>query len=166
MFSWGRRKADRAKEVEAYNKGAELGGDIAQAMLTYKEERFGPVHGRYMDVLKDKLREAISDGSAPPINLASIHYNIFKENVEKLPADMFAEMQVALKPMLEIADIVGVREDVDTSMWTLCRDFAADLLADGQDTVKKYIEVLADADDAWRKHNPIEALKWPVKESY
>jgi len=162
MFRWLRPKGNRPEDSEAYKAGEAVGHDIASVILNYKQQRWNPVHDRYLGILRDNLRNAISDPGTPPITLASAHYAIFKENVENLPAEMYNEMKESLGQVFDLAARLGTLDELHGVVQNMCNEFSASLLVDGQKTVTEYATVLADADDAWRAAHPVEAIRFPT----
>lgn len=166
MFGWGKKKTAKPEDTHAYQLGADMGRQMGDAVNEFIEPRFATVGDGYLNVLRDRLRLCFDDTRAPPIVLARIEYNIFKDNVIELKSKMPDEFQMYLSDWYNAADIVGIRTDLDQLIAQRVGDFSSNLLLRGLNVMtNEYGDALISADAAWRSRYPERAAQFPKEPS-
>ena len=95
MFNWFRKKKPALTESEkdAYEFGQKAAGSMIETLDHYMATRFEPVHENYLNVLKEKLRNAITSEDASPITLGRVEYSVFLDYVKELQPKMIEELE-------------------------------------------------------------------------
>lgn len=160
----GTRKEMTPKEQDAYKKGQEFSNSLFEVFDNYMRERFEPVKGRYLDILKDQVREALHATNAPPLTVARVEYRVFLKNVKDMEGDMLAEIKQYMHEWVDVAHQVGVGEDTERGFGVRVSNFTTDLSMAGLKVVTDYAVPLKDADVDWRRANPLRAKEFPEPE--
>jgi hypothetical protein len=164
MFDWLRKKPLTAGEVKAYQSGQDFGAQMAQAFIAYQKKRFGPVHDNYLNVLRERLQNAVRSEDAPPLLIAKIEGDLFVENLDKLKMQMFDETIAAMADWLNIAQQLDLRPQIEKTIADSVFEFCENLGADAEQVVMDYNVVLRDADAAWRRRYPDKVAQFTSNE--
>lgn len=153
-MGWFSKKGPTQDEVRAYQIGQDAGAEMATAFNVYQQQRFGPIYGRYLDVLRDALQSALKDDSKPPLLVCRAHLQIFEENVKTLHTQMLDETMSSMSDWFERARVFGVFEQTQAGVQQSIETFCGKLLNEGGALVEAYIPVIEDAESAWQRKFP------------
>src|SRR5260370_37941324 len=78
----------------------------------FRAWRFKPVFDGYLKILNDRFDSVYDSPEAPPITLARIDFNSFRENVQKMRPKMTVEVESGISQWLEAASKMGLRDDI------------------------------------------------------
>lgn len=97
MFEYIRKRIEeRRGNREAYEFGAKAGGEMADAIDGYLNERFETITVGYLKVFKDRLDNLPNEPGVTQKEVAGIAFKIFLEEVDELLPKMRAEVSTAL----------------------------------------------------------------------
>jgi hypothetical protein len=162
LTAWAMESNSQSNDTRAYQPGADVGRQMAEAVQAVTEARFKSVQDGYLNVLRDRFRLALNQADAPPITLARIEYNVFIENVGELKTKMPPEFQATLAEWVKVVDELGIRAEFDRILGDRIDEFTANLLMLGLNVMRnEYGTALSSADDAWRAKNPELSAQYP-----
>lgn len=154
------KKGPTRGEVHAYKQGQDAAAEMAAAFKLYREQRFNPVHHKYLGVLRDGLLSILKDNERPPLLMCRAHLQSFEDNVNILREKMWEETETAMAEWLSFAREVGVYEmTVQTEKYWI-KEFCDNLLNEGGAVIASYLQVVQDADNAWRRNFPVKAKEY------
>lgn len=159
-MAWFGKKGPIEGEVRAYQFGQQAGEEMATAFQLYQEQRFGPVHDRYLGVLRDALQLALKGEDKPPLLMCRAHVQVFEKQVGELKSQMFDDTKSAMSDWFERARTFGVLDEVETGVRQSIDLFCKNLLNEGGAVIEQYIPVVQDADEAWQGKYPERAAHY------
>src|SRR5262245_9128952 len=112
-MTWFRKKGPTPGEVRAYQMGQQAGDEMATAFQLYQEQRFGPVHTRYLDILRESLQDALKSEDKPPILVCRANLQVFEDNVKELRTQMFEETKSSMAKWFERARAFGLFDETE-----------------------------------------------------
>jgi len=148
-------------EQSAYQKGQEFSNSLFEVFHNFMRERFEPVKGSYLDILKSNVRKALHANKVPPLTVARAEYRDFLDNVKEMEGSMLAEIKQYMHEWLAVAHQAGVREETERAFGVYVSNFTADLSMAGLKVLTDYAVPLQDADMDWRRLNPERAKQFP-----
>lgn len=164
-----RRSATRTREMrehaKAYRDGQEFGGQVADAVNLYFDERWSPVLVGYLDVLRKRLLGLLGEQHEyPPKMVAHAEYRIFRDRVRELRGDMLAQGTEAFQKWIEAYEPVGFGQDIREAINTKSQNVERDVLLAGAEILSQYVVPIFDADRTWRQTHPELAAHYPDSE--
>ena len=162
LSAWSKSSNQKSEDANAYQLGANMGRQMAEAVNAVTEARFKSIEDGYLSVLRDRFRLALNQADAPPITVARIDYKVFIENVDELKFKMPTELRETLADWVKAVDEIGVRDDFDRMLSKRIDEFCAKLRLVGLDVMtNEYGAALVSADDAWRAKNAELSAQYP-----
>lgn len=152
------------KEQSAYDKGREFSNELFGVFDDYMQQRFEPVKGRYLDILRGNVRDALQATDSPPLTVARVEYRVFLNNVKELEEKMLEELKQYMHKWLDVAHQIGVGEDTERAFGIRVSNYISDLSMAGLKLLTDYAVSLKDADTEWRLANPARAKDFPEPE--
>ena len=151
MFGWRKRtKEIPVEETDAYKFGQRAANSMTSDLDAFMDRRFAGVFENYL-----------AGGDAPPLTLARIEFNVFRENVSEMKSKMTDESLVASLEWVKAFDQVDGGEGAKLLVTSRGDRFCTDLTLAGLKLLTDYTEGLKDADIHWRKANPELSAKFP-----
>jgi len=162
MFSWFKKKPQRsAAEEAAHQKGKEAATAFTESFDAYFAQRFDPVLADYLNVLRDGLRDTLTNVSAPPIILARVEYSNFLAETTLLKEKVLEEIAVAMARWFEVADAMGTREEFQRYIDYRVNDKMNLLPMEGLSVLTQAVSYLKPADDEYRARYPDKSKEFP-----
>lgn len=162
MFGWFKKQPEQtnAKETEAYKMGQEASQAMTAAVDDYMTARFEPVFKNYLGVLNGCL-DRVYKPDAPPIVIARVEFQNFRENVVELRATMLDEINVTMWEWIDLSEHIGSRDVFDKYIVHVVNEYQNRLTMAGFQLTIDRADELKTADDKWRRMYPGKAAQFP-----
>jgi hypothetical protein len=161
MFGWF-KKTPKVEDTEAYNMGQRFIESVNADLEHFMTWRFKSAFDGYLKILNDRFDSAYDSPEAPPITLARIDFNSFRENVQKMRPKMTVEVESGISQWLEAASKMGLRDDIQKLIDGTVGNFQERLTLTGMKAFIGRADDLKIADIKWRQANPELAAQFPL----
>jgi hypothetical protein len=162
MFDWLRRpKPQDPKVTRAYEEGRQTAEHFSNDLDRLFQVRFGPVADGYLSVVQGQFNKSLDPTDAPPIVIARIEFDVFRENVTELRNKMTAEIEATLSDHLKIADMLDSRDKFVELIEAKVQAYCDKLTQDGLQRLIDMANALKLADGQWRVAHPELSAKFP-----
>ena len=151
------RKKKKKEGQEAFEAGQMFAREATATLERFIGFRFVPLHIAYLDTLRSRLREAITQTEHPPGLFGKVAVDSFDEDVRKLKAKMSEETYDLMAEWINLCDETRAGNEVRLLIDVRIHDFTMELTKAGATILDDYAKVLTDADDAWCTANPEKA---------
>jgi hypothetical protein len=159
---WGFKLfSGKASKQSASQKGKGFANNLFEVLDAFMRERFEPVKGRYLDILKGNVRKALHATKAPALTVARAQYGDFLDNVKEMQGNMLAEIREHMHEWVDVAHQAGIGDATERAFGVRVSNFTADLSMAGLAVLTDYAIPLKDADLEWRRLNPERAKQFP-----
>ena len=147
--------------VAAEQKGRDAAASMAYELETFIAIEFGHVPKAYLDILSDKIDEAILQTDHSPILVARAEYADFLENVAATIPRMKKQVMDHMKEWVEVLSIIGAPEGVERVADHRLEGVDTELTLKGFNLFMERSDALDWADDRWRSEFPEQAKLEP-----
>lgn len=161
MFRLWKKRADAKGDLDkAYAFGEAAAESFSAEVDEFIKVRFDPVFGRYIDVFRNQLQQALRPQDGPPIVVAQIEFDVFCENVDELSEKMTKEIAESCEEWINLFREMGTVDECENYIESKISNFNESLKASGLEVLADYAIPLKDADNLWRADNPELAAKF------